>query len=134
MTRGEALAQSAGSFIGTKFRMHGRDPAYGLDCVGLVGCSLKAIGCQPRFPSGYALRNSRPDRWLRFAEASGLVRAHQTELPGDVLLTAVAPGQWHLLIFESGSQFIHAHAGMRAVVRQILNPKPIAATRWRLSS
>ena len=39
---GAALAAAAESLVGTRFRLHGRDPDTGLDCVGLLAASLAA--------------------------------------------------------------------------------------------
>ncbi len=35
------LAAAALNLIGTPFRLHGRDPATGLDCVGLVAEAMR---------------------------------------------------------------------------------------------
>ncbi|MEL7218948.1 MAG: peptidoglycan endopeptidase, partial [Pseudomonadota bacterium] len=57
-TNGPELAKAAARFIGVRFQLLGRDPLLGLDCVGLVTCSLEAIGRHPVVPAGYRLRNS----------------------------------------------------------------------------
>ena len=53
---GAALAAAAESLVGTRFRLHGRDPDTGLDCVGLLAASLAAIGRAAPLPNGYRLR------------------------------------------------------------------------------
>ena len=131
---GEALAQAALALVGARFRLHGRDPATGLDCVGLVAASLAAIGREARAPPRYALRNSDIGAALGLAPAAGLVGATQPTLPGDVLLAVPGPLQHHLLIAGANGEFIHAHAGLRRVV---VPPGPLAcppARRWRLAS
>ncbi len=40
----EAFAEAAESLVGIRFRLFGRDPAYGLDCVGLVAAALARSG------------------------------------------------------------------------------------------
>ena len=37
---GAAIAAAARALVGVPFRLQGRDPALGLDCVGLVGAAL----------------------------------------------------------------------------------------------
>ena len=54
---GEALVQAAVQLVDTPFRLHGRDPGTGLDCVGLVSAAMAASGGQPVPPAGYTLRN-----------------------------------------------------------------------------
>lgn len=69
---GTALAAAAASFVGAPFRLHGRDPARGLDCVGLVAAALAATGRPARAPSGYRMRQARIDGLLDAARQSGL--------------------------------------------------------------
>lgn len=132
-TPGEQLAEAAASFLGTRFRLHGRDPATGLDCIGLVDASLRAIGRNPVSPRGYRLRNSDVGNWLACASLSGFEDALGDKEPGDLVLYSPGPGQHHLAIAESDGLFIHAHAGLRRVVRQHLTlPDPFLA-HWRLT-
>lgn len=123
---GVALAKAASDFIGCPFRLHGRDPESGLDCVGLVAAAIAAAGGQPSVPSGYTLRNIAIDHWLHFAAASGLTPALGPIRSGEVLLIALPPCQHHLVIAESAASVIHAHAGLRQVVRQPLE------SHWRI--
>jgi len=129
---GERLAHAAEQFVGAPFRLHGRDPRTGLDCVGLVYASLLAIGFKPRAPEGYALRNADPRRWFAHAGLSGLTSTHGTVRPGDVFLTSPSPGQFHLAISSGRATAIHAHAGLRRVVRQPMTLTPVASGHWRL--
>ena len=39
---GAAIAAAARALVGVPFRLQGRDPALGLDCVGLVGAAMRA--------------------------------------------------------------------------------------------
>ena len=39
-----AIIAAARAAIGARFRLHGRDPATGLDCVGLVACAAPRAG------------------------------------------------------------------------------------------
>jgi cell wall-associated NlpC family hydrolase len=129
--QGEALARAAERLVGGPFRLHGRDPATGLDCVGLVAAALAAIGARPVTPSGYSLRNLTVSQWIHYAEQSGLVAAPGTVRAGDVLLIALSHCQHHLAIAVGATSVIHAHAGLRRIVRQPLEPAWCFAAKWR---
>ena len=131
-TRGEQLADAAESLIGTRFRLNGRDPASGLDCVGLVAVSLKIIGINSRPPEGYRLRNPAPERWLKFAEISGLTAVGGKIAVGDIVLQKVGPAQQHLIVIHREECMIHAHAGLGRVVRQRMALPLTSIAHWRL--
>ena len=44
---GAAIAAAARALVGVPFRLQGRDPVLGLDCVGLVGAAMRAAGYAP---------------------------------------------------------------------------------------
>jgi len=129
--RGAPLAAAAAGLVGSPFRLHGRDPATGLDCVGLVVAALSAAGATPHAPTGYSLRNLSVDQWLHFAVRSGLALSHEPIRAGDVLLIALGHCQHHLAIADGDASIIHAHAGLRQVVRQPLEPSWRICTKWR---
>lgn len=123
MTDVVAAARAA---IGARFRLHGRDPASGLDCVGLVAF---AYG-HHAVPSGYALRGGDPAAVAAQIAAYGLAPVEDAAA-GDLLLCASGPGQLHLAI-DSGGGVIHADAMLRRVVER---PGPVpwpVIGRWRL--
>lgn len=125
--RGHDIARAAEALVGTRFRLHGRDPATGLDCVGLVAAALGS-----RAPAGYGLRNSDIADALAFAASIGLTEVSGAFQPGDVLLVHAGPVQHHLLVVGTANNFIHAHAGLRRVVA---TPAPLASPverHWRL--
>jgi cell wall-associated NlpC family hydrolase len=131
-TSGEALAAAAESLVGAPFRLHGRDPDFGLDCVGLVAAALERAGRPAMPPCGYRLRQRAAGPLLRAAANSGLVPATGPIAPGDVCLVTPGPAQHHLLVASNCGGFVHAHAGLRRVV---LSPAPHAwpfVRRWRL--
>lgn len=129
----EALAAAALEFIGCPFRLHGRDPATGLDCVGLIAAALAAVGVRPVAPGGYALRNLDIAQWLPLAQRSGLVPTSGPVRTGDVMLIALPTCQHHLVIAVGPASVVHAHAGLRRVVRQPLDPAWQIAARWHVS-
>lgn len=131
---GAALAAAAEGFLGTPFRLHGRDPLRGLDCVGLVAAALAAIGRPAFAPLGYRLRQAAIDGLLGAAARSGLVAAAGPARAGDVLLVRPGPAQHHLIIAATVGGFVHAHAGLGRVV---LTPAPLGWPidhHWRLAA
>jgi cell wall-associated NlpC family hydrolase len=130
---GNELAHAAETFLGASFRLHGRDPIMGLDCVGLVLMAMAEIGRPIRLPVSYTLRNLEPERFLQLPAAAGFIAVDEPELEdGDVLVLAPGPAQLHLAIVAVGGGIIHAHAGLRRVVRTPFPlPWPIIG-QWRL--
>ena len=130
---GSQLAIAAIEFLGTPFRLHGRDPRRGLDCVGLLIVSLRACGLPASDPASYGLRNTEAARHLKHLELSGFGPALGRPEPGDVMIARPGPGQHHVLICDSRKSFVHAHAGLRKVVRSTAAcPWPILG-HYRLS-
>lgn len=127
------LARAAEELVGSPFRMHGRDPQIGIDCVGLVICALRTIGIEGIDPEGYALRNLAVDRQIASAAGLGLEEASGKAHAGDVLLFRLAAVQYHLGIVREDGALIHAHAGLGRVV---VTPHPCGwpiERHWRLS-
>lgn len=129
---GLALAQAAEALVGAPFRLHGRDPATGLDCLGLIAAALTAIGRPAPLPNGYALRRSSLPTLAGFAAACGFAETAAPVQPGDVLLLRAGPGQFHFAVAARGEGYVHAHAGLGRVARgEAPLPWPVL-TRWRL--
>lgn len=110
--------------VGTRFRLHGRSRADGLDCVGLAGL---AYGVSP--PRGYALRSGDARTVIASVAAAGLIRAADAQ-PGDLVLYLAGPGQLHLGI-ASEDGVIHADASLRRVVERPGTPPWPELARWR---
>lgn len=132
-TDADAFARAAEDLAGTPFRLHGRDPASGLDCIGLVHSCLLAIGRKPVAPRGYRLRNLSIAQWIDHAEKSKLQPAEGCVMRGDVLLVQPSAVQHHLLIALGPAEVVHAHAGLRKVVRQPLSRDLTIGAHWRLA-
>jgi cell wall-associated NlpC family hydrolase len=123
--RAKATVERARAMIGVPFRPQGRDPATGIDCIGLVLCVFEIPEDEVR--RDYRLADdgrSELDRELRrfFRRLSAARRA-----AGDVVLCNLRRGQCHLAI-DCGSSFIHADARLRRVVETPGSPPwPLAA-------
>ena len=128
------FAVAAEALFGTPFRLHGRDPATGLDCVGLVATALERCGRKAVAPEGYTLRALSVAPLLGFAARNGFT-AHDLlapDRPGDLLLLRPSPIQAHLAIALDRNRYVHAHAGLGKVVIEDTLPGEIVA-RWRLT-
>ncbi|MEO0030793.1 MAG: hypothetical protein RIS94_551 [Pseudomonadota bacterium] len=124
-----ALATAALTLLDTPFRLHGRDPRTGLDCVGLVAEAMRRAGFPPAtIPEGYSMRVSQIQRFIPLAAATGLIPAADDP---DIVLAMTNPVQPHLLIVAAEG-FVHAHAGLGKVT---YHPAPLSwpvAKGWRL--
>jgi hypothetical protein len=129
---GPVLAQAAASLVGSRFRLHGRNPASGLDCVGLLEAALRLTGRDVSLPTGYSLRHSRPACWLPDPASCGFANVSGAFLPGDAILVQTAVGQVHLAIAGRTAGWVHAHAGLRRVVISPQRPAGPILQHWRL--
>ncbi|MFK4874358.1 hypothetical protein [Novosphingobium sp. ZW T3_23] len=131
---GEDLAASARALVGAPFRLNGRDPSIGLDCLGVVAAAMQATAL---VPNGYRLRSLRCDDADAIAGKLGLLPdpnpvQPSPVAPGDVLMFRPGPCQHHLAIAVDRANIVHAHAGLRRVV---LGPIPAnwpMLACWRL--
>ncbi len=115
--------------MGARFRLHGREAAGGLDCVGLAALAMAAGGRRGPVPTGYPLRGGHVDA-VAAAVGDGLV-ACDGGRAGDLLLFAAGPGQLHLAVRTDGG-FVHGDAGLgRVVERAGEAPWPLLRA-WRL--
>lgn len=133
---GSAFAAAAAALAGTPYRLHGRDPESGLDCVGLISVALERCGRPAAVPRGYRLRAMSVEPLLGFAAANDFsgILADQPRAPGDLLLVRPSPLQAHLVVAQGARGFVHAHAGLRRVVCEGGGvPWPIIM-RWRLAT
>jgi murein DD-endopeptidase / murein LD-carboxypeptidase len=108
----DRIIARARALLGMPFRLHGRDPDTGLDCVGLVS---EACQRQVGIPTGYALRGGSADSYSRTIAALRLTRRRGEPRRGDILLMVAGPQQFHLGLW-TGDSLIHADAMLRRVV------------------
>lgn len=129
-----AFARASESLVGTRFRLNGRDPATGIDCVGLIGCALARIGRFAALPQGYRLRARGWPDLDGEAERIGFVRCRDRPEAGDVCLIRPSPVQLHFaIVAASGHELIEAHAGLGRVVVSPLHASTKVIRRWRLA-
>ncbi len=129
---GAALAEAARALVGVPYMRDGRDPATGLDCLGVVAAALAAIGHKPALPIRSTLRRRNlPDLALIASDARLLCVTGET-IAGDVLLVRCGPLQWHGLVAVGEARFVHAHATLRRVVLGPADPCWSPAAHWRL--
>jgi cell wall-associated NlpC family hydrolase len=129
---GADLAHAALELVGTRFRWLGRDPATGLDCLGVLVAALARCGRPVVLPRRYPLRRTGLPDLDALAQAAGLVVTSELAAPGDVLLVRPAPLQVHLAIHATASRVVHAHAAARRVVLGPPAPDWHELGRWRL--
>jgi murein DD-endopeptidase / murein LD-carboxypeptidase len=106
------------SLLGVPFRLHGRDPAIGLDCVGLVALVHDRVADAP---TGYALRTSRQAEWMVLLDGLFIRNAGADISVGDVVMLCTGPATVHLGIW-TGTSLIHADARLKRVVE---TPPPL---------
>jgi cell wall-associated NlpC family hydrolase len=109
MADSSGILALARELIGVPFRLHGRDPATGLDCIGVVAFAVGGVVV----PTGYRMRQGTPEAIVAGLDAA-LVRVAVAQA-GDVLLFEAGPAQFHLGVM-TGRGFVHACALLRRVV------------------
>ena len=124
--RADIIAAARGC-VGARFRPHGRDPAHGLDCVGVA-----AVAFGRKVPGDYAIRGGSAGEVARVAGVAGL-RAVVPEQAraGDLVLIDAGPGQLHLAILTEAG-FVHADAGLRRVVEVPGRPAGCMMAAWTM--
>lgn len=131
---GEQLAAAAAALVGTRFRLGGREPDRGLDCIGLLEAALRRCDHQVTLPHGYTLRVSTPTKWLPVPEDYGFCESDGQFRAGDVVLLSPGCQQFHLTICAGKTGWVHAHAGLGRVVSQTERPAGTIIRHWRLLS
>ncbi len=108
------------ALVGAPFRLHGRDPATGLDCVGVAAI---VFGVRD-VPRGYSVRTADGAGVAGLIDAAGLTRVWREPVAGDLVLVKSGPAQCHLVVITAAG-FVHADAGIGRVVE---TPGPVPWT------
>lgn len=123
----DAVVARARSCCGARFRLHGRDPTTGVDCVGLAAFAFGLV----HVPTGYRLRTGGQD-FAPTARALGLVTV-KAAAAGDLILFRAGPMAVHLAI-HTGQGVIHADTRFRRVVETHGLPDWPIMSVWRRKS
>ena len=119
-------AKRALALVGTAFRPQGRDPAQGVDCVGLCLLAYDLPAGTAR--DDYRLRGEHRDEMEAALPARFRRLKRARARPGDLLLMLPAADQLHLGILTARG-FVHADMRLRRVVETPGLPGwPIAGT------
>lgn len=116
----ERIVAAARACVGADFRLQGRDPALGLDCVGLVLYAGQAVGLRLFDAPDYRLRED-PARLDAAVRCAGLRPVLLDAIgPGDCLRFTTGGEALHLGI-ATGGGVIHADLRFRRVVEHDLD-------------
>lgn len=122
-----SIADAALELVGTPFRLRGRDPSTGIDCMGLIEFALTKAGVPVRMPRTYTLRQRNADQvFITVATQCGLRPSTATPHRNDILFFALNGFQHHLAISLGPADIVHAHAGLGRTL--VGKPDP----DWRL--
>jgi cell wall-associated NlpC family hydrolase len=126
------VAQTALDLIGVPFLLHGRSADAGLDCVGLAGLCLSAVGKDVAVPTDYRLRGQHSARVCAYFDARQFSRVSDgSVVAGDIVLLEPGVRQIHLAVMTPKGA-VHAHLGLgRVVATSLPLPWPTIA-QWRL--
>lgn len=127
--REASLWRAAQGLVGARFRRGGRDPEFGLDCVGVALFALRGAGASIDEPAPYATRGGDARGWSRRLAEAGLRRCRVRVHTGDIVLIDCGEDQFHIAVAGPASS-VHAHAGLRRVVEVPGLPDGVVHGRW----
>ena len=99
---GPDFARAAQALVGCPFRLHGRDPATGLDCIGLLESAMIACGLSASLPVGYTLRTGTWRGLAEIAAGLGFIEHSGPFAAGDVVLFQPSPMQLGRRVARAG--------------------------------
>jgi cell wall-associated NlpC family hydrolase len=121
MGRAEAFVRAARTCVGARFRLQGRDPRFGLDCIGVVVWAAQAVGIRVCDQNDYSLSDD-PARLTNALQAMGWrVKPTRACALGDIGVFESAGALRHLGVLTPDT-LIHADIGLRRVVEHGLTP------------
>ncbi len=113
------IVAAAHACVGARFRLQGRDPATGLDCIGLVVWSAQQCGLALPDASDYLLFDNPARLDGAIARAPLEAIDPRALAPGDMVRLMSSSQPLHLAIFGDDS-LIHADIRLRKVVEHRL--------------
>ncbi len=127
--RAACIVAAARACVGTRFRVQGRVPGLGLDCVGVVLAAARGAGVAAVAPP-YALGGRDEAGVEAMLGAAGCMPV-AVAAAGDVLVVAPATDRRHLAVVTPAG-VVHAHAGLGRVVEGPLDPAWVIVGGFRL--
>ncbi|MDR3450734.1 MAG: NlpC/P60 family protein [Alphaproteobacteria bacterium] len=115
----QMIAASRGC-IGTPFHHQGRDPANGLDCIGLLIVAARAAGMQVQDRNDYSRRPDGISLIAALAE-HGAVAADEIQA-GDILVFRYDRQPQHVALATGADSMIHSFAPAGKVVETDIGP------------
>ena len=131
--KGDQLAEIALSFQGTRFWPNGREPGRGLDCAGLVICSLWAMSIECPNPDYHLGAFHDHFDLMRGCLADVFEQAEPPLEVGDVLAMRLPRIPNHMAVYIGSDQVVHAVTGRdvrTTVIDHSLNSR--IESVWRL--
>ncbi len=126
------VAQTALDLIGVPFLLHGRSADAGLDCVGVAGLCLSAVGKDAAVPTDYRLRGQHIERACAYFHERQFSRVLDASMvAGDILLLEPGVRQIHFAVVTPKGA-VHAHLGLGRVVATPLPLPWRTIAQWRL--
>jgi cell wall-associated NlpC family hydrolase len=115
------LIEEFRTWLHTPYRHQGRVKGRGVDCAGLIVCTLRDLGLVADDMTGYT---SRPDGTLRgFVEGQTERVALGEQQPGDMLLFQWRNDPFHLAVLTGENTIIHSFAINREVCEHSIDEK-----------
>ena len=103
MKRAERMVFAARAMIGAPFRLHGRNPPTGLDCIGLALRVLEQAGHKRlgggMIPAAYSVRGGTAEQFGTTMRAAGL-RAVRRAKAGELAIAAEHGGRHAVTEFQ----------------------------------
>ncbi len=117
------IVEKAHEYIGTPFRHQGRIKGVGIDCAGLAIELAKELGLPWVDRRGYDRTGTGTEN-MRILIETILLKTSKPE-PGDLVLFHYFNKKiaQHLGIWTSATQFIHAYASAKKVIKITVNDK-----------
>ncbi len=109
------FARAAAACVGARFRLQGRDPEIGLDCVGLILWCARQCELPVSHVPDYTLTSRAEAMEPHLLLAGFRQLTDLRELPGDVMIFQMPGGMSHVAVC-SAQGMIHADMRFRRVV------------------
>lgn len=118
--RGDMIAAAADGMVGTPFKHQGRNPKAGVDCAGVVLCSVWSAGCELPDCIGYGPQPKADVLLEELQQRARRVHRDDAE-PGDIMLFQYrADMPMHFAVLLANEYVVHAHGSTGKVIKHRL--------------